>query len=293
MAPPRKLDANRYFNAEQKAVLFALANGCCQACGNPLGDDWHADHREPWSKGGRTEITNAAALCAPCNLWKGSRENPLPRPPIHSLKPTKGLTRFAKNNISKILLRLRSTPTGCLEWTGKINDAGYGVCMLAKRWVRVHRVVWEHFNEAVPEGQVLHHRCQNRLCANPWHLEPCTIHENLLKDHPDYYGKGPRNKTHCPYGHPLSGENVRYNTRGERFCGECRRRRRRKKHQEERALHPLPPRPFKEACPQGHPLSGDNLSLSPKGTRHCRACRREQIAAFNERKKAVSHGKGD
>jgi 3-phenylpropionate/cinnamic acid dioxygenase small subunit len=31
------------------------------------------DHKDPWSKGGRTELSNAELLCRPCNIKKGNR----------------------------------------------------------------------------------------------------------------------------------------------------------------------------------------------------------------------------
>lgn len=31
------------------------------------------DHKKPWSKGGRTELSNAELLCRPCNIKKGNR----------------------------------------------------------------------------------------------------------------------------------------------------------------------------------------------------------------------------
>lgn len=67
----------RAFTAEQRAVLFEMADGLCQWCGDDLGGDWHADHIHPWSKGGMTEIDNGQALCAPCNMRKGARLAPL------------------------------------------------------------------------------------------------------------------------------------------------------------------------------------------------------------------------
>lgn len=39
-------------------------------------------------------------------------------------------------------------------------------------------------------------------------------------------------------------------------------------------------RPF---CEKGHPLSGDNLYVSPKGARGCMACRREVMRRHRER----------
>ena len=35
-------------------------------------DDWHADHKVPYSKGGLTTVENGQVACAECNLAKGS-----------------------------------------------------------------------------------------------------------------------------------------------------------------------------------------------------------------------------
>ncbi|MGI8569501.1 MAG: HNH endonuclease [Methylocella sp.] len=35
-------------------------------------DDWHADHRLPWSKGGKTTVENGQVSCTACNLSKGA-----------------------------------------------------------------------------------------------------------------------------------------------------------------------------------------------------------------------------
>lgn len=40
-------------------------------CGVFLGAEFHADHKIPYSKGGKTVITNGLALCRNCNLKKG------------------------------------------------------------------------------------------------------------------------------------------------------------------------------------------------------------------------------
>lgn len=65
---------------------------------------------------------------------------------------------------------------------------------------------------------VIDHICRARNCVNPAHLQVCTNRENILR------GVGPTainaRKTHCPNGHPLSWDNIRYR-RGTKSCKIC------------------------------------------------------------------------
>lgn len=71
----------------QRATLAAMFGGVCAYCGQPLGDRWHADHKEPVLRGyaptssdnptgilhvHRDAIENLMPACAPCNLDKAS-----------------------------------------------------------------------------------------------------------------------------------------------------------------------------------------------------------------------------
>jgi superfamily II DNA or RNA helicase len=62
----------RRFGAAQRVALFAAAEGKCELCGDQLKCGWHADHVHPYSRGGRTDVSNGAALCPSCNAKKGN-----------------------------------------------------------------------------------------------------------------------------------------------------------------------------------------------------------------------------
>ncbi len=64
----------RRFSKSQRQAIFRLANGKCEDCDQPLKKGWHADHKKPYSKGGATDVQNGRALCPPCNLKKGAKD---------------------------------------------------------------------------------------------------------------------------------------------------------------------------------------------------------------------------
>lgn len=70
-----KKDDKRLFTTEQRRILWnSTDTKICRGCRRSIG--WHnfaADHVNPHSKGGRTELANAAVLCRGCNSSKGSR----------------------------------------------------------------------------------------------------------------------------------------------------------------------------------------------------------------------------
>ena len=63
----------RQFSMRQRRALYQAAGGECEQCGEELGEDWHADHVVPYSKGGATTIENGQALCPTCNLSKSDQ----------------------------------------------------------------------------------------------------------------------------------------------------------------------------------------------------------------------------
>lgn len=76
--------------------------------------------------------------------------------------------------------------TECYEWTGSVNETGYGEFGVTLQTtpvttivVKAHRLVWALSSGDLPPSKkrlsaaqkVLDHKCSNRKCVNPLHLQ--------------------------------------------------------------------------------------------------------------------------
>ena len=110
-------------------------------------------------------------------------------------------------------------PTGC--WFCYLNPNGVYARVQVEdgRNRSAHLVVYELLVGSVPDGLELDHTCQQKHCVNPWHLEPVTRRDNILR------GGSPSANAlridHCKRGHPLDRARVKPN--GARDCIECHR----------------------------------------------------------------------
>ena len=66
----------------------------------------------------------------------------------------------------------------CWLWTGLKNEWGYGTTWRGGKNEKVHRISWILSGNTIPEGHVVRHKCRNRHCCNPEHLETGTQAEN-------------------------------------------------------------------------------------------------------------------
>lgn len=128
----------------------------------------------------------------------------------------------------KLLARsVRDESTGCLNWQGAKTSRGYGSVVARKGWVEsTHVLSMFVFNGiAVPSSMTINHRCENKQCVEPRHLQQASVRENNLYSHSLIATNAA--KSHCADGHPFTGSNLRVSSRGKRICVTCHRQMRR------------------------------------------------------------------
>ncbi len=108
----------------------------------------------------------------------------------------------------------------CWDWQGPIDRDGYGRLSGRKRPL-AHRVAYATLVAPIPANYELDHRCRNRRCINPAHLEPVTKYENWRRG--QAVTRLNADATHCKHGHSFNEANT-YIHKGRRQCRACNRR---------------------------------------------------------------------
>lgn len=119
----------------------------------------------------------------------------------------------AVHPLDRLTAKLSVSWVGCWEIQESSRDKkGYGRFWLDGRTVKAHRAAWVLLVGDCPEGLEPDHRCRNKSCCNPDHLEWVTQAENTRRAH---------FRTHCKYGHSM--EDAFEKSRGGRKCRKCNR----------------------------------------------------------------------
>ncbi|ANJ20783.1 endonuclease [Roseobacter phage RD-1410W1-01] len=93
------------------------------------------------------------------------------------------LTGRRKEIFDKIMSNVKiDHNTGCWEWQGGTSGSGrgggYGRMSLDGGTVATHITMFINFFGAIPPKKQIDHKCNNRICCNPDHLEMVTHKQN-------------------------------------------------------------------------------------------------------------------
>lgn len=76
----------------------------------------------------------------------------------------------------------------CWTWKGNVSS-GYASVKIGKKSKMAHRISYEFHKGKIPHGLIIRHRCDNKICTNPEHLELGTHRQNAE----DYQIRGSKN----------------------------------------------------------------------------------------------------
>lgn len=99
-------------------------------------------------------------------------------------KPINGpLLRHGSTDAERIAFySSKPNDSGCILWTGSVNTSGYGQMSggTGKPPRLAHRVAFEVAGNKL-DYRPIHHKCANKLCINPNHLEAVDKNSNLAE----------------------------------------------------------------------------------------------------------------
>lgn len=144
---------------------------------------------------------------------------------IKSLEWRKELVQFCtsipEDVRERFMAKVQPGPA-CWEWSAAIFRSGYGQFKLSGKSTLAHRLAFLWSGRSYPPGTETGHRCGNKRCVRPAHLEAIDPTSNKIRSRSPWAKN--RRKAHCPAGHELVAGNVvlsRLRSSGRRSCLMC------------------------------------------------------------------------